>query len=274
MIWVTPRRRTGLLALLLLGVLVLLTGQVRAPDRRAVGRLGHGVLAVLTPLQVALDEAAETGERWWRALAEIRELRAENARLRAEVEQLRRRLADLEEARSEVARLRRLLALRAELPTATLAARVVARDPDTWFATVLVNRGGRDGIRRHDVVVTAEGLVGRVLEVYPTASRVLLITDPRSAVGVLVQRTRDAAVVEGQAGPSLRLRYLPRDTAARPGDVLVTSGLGGVFPRGLRVGTIRSVFKGGLFLEAEVIPAADPSRIEEVLVLVGSGQAP
>ncbi|MCS7172202.1 MAG: rod shape-determining protein MreC [Armatimonadetes bacterium] len=253
---------------------MLLTGQLRAPDRRAVGWLGHAILAVLTPLQGALDEAAETGERWWRALAEIRALRVENARLRAEVEHLRRRLADLEEARSEVVRLRRLLDLRAELPTATLAARVVARDPDTWFATVLINRGGRHGVRRHDVVVTAEGLVGRVLEVYPTASRVLLVSDPRSAVGVLVQRTRDPAIVEGQAGPLLRLRYLPRDATARPGDVLVTSGLGGVFPRGLRVGIIRSVLKGGLFLEAEVVPAADLSRLEEVLLLVGTGQEP
>ncbi|MDR7563030.1 MAG: rod shape-determining protein MreC, partial [Armatimonadota bacterium] len=162
MISVTPRRRVGLLVLLLTGVLVLLTGQLRAPDRRAVGWLGHAILAALAPLQVALDEAVETGERWVRALTEIRELRAENARLRMEVEQLRRRLADLEEARSEVARLRQLLALRAELPAATLAARVVARDPDTWFATVLINRGGRHGVRRHDVVVTAEGLVGRV----------------------------------------------------------------------------------------------------------------
>ncbi len=260
--------------MLLVGVLALLTGQLRWPDRRAVGWLGQLVLSVLVPVQVALDEVLETGERWWAALLEIGQLRSENARLRAEVERLRRQLTDLEEARTEVERLRRLLDLRSQLPQGAVAARVVVRDPGRWFSTVLVNRGARDGVRPLDAVVNSDGLVGRVLEVYPTAARVLLVSDPRSAVGVLVQRTRDAAIVEGQAGPLLRLRYLSSRAAVRPGDVVVTSGLGGVFPRGVRVGTVRSLVRGGLFLEGEVAPSADLNRIEEVLILTGSGDRP
>jgi len=273
MIATTPRRRAGLLAALVFAAILLLTGQLRTPDHRAIGWVGEGILSLLTPAQVALEGALEAAERWWVALSEIGQLRSENARLRAEVERLRRRVARLEEAQSEVVRLRRLLQVRPLPPEVPRAARVVARDPGSWFATVLLDRGARDGVRRHDAVVTADGLVGRVLEVYPTAARVLLLSDPRSAVGVLVQRTRDAAVVEGRAGPVLRLRYLPRDSGIRPGDLLVTSGLGGVFPRGIRVGTVRAILpKAGLFLEAEVTPAADLDRIEEVLILLGSGR--
>jgi rod shape-determining protein MreC len=273
MIATTPRRRAGLLAAVVLAAVVLLTGQLRTPDHRAIGWAGEAILSVLTPVQVALDGALESAERWWVALSEIGQLRSENARLRAEVERLHRRVARLEEAQREVVRLRRLLQVRPLPPEVPRAARVVARDAGSWFATLLVDRGARDGVRRHDAVVTADGLVGRVLEVYPTAARVLLLSDPRSAVGVLVQRTRDAAVVEGRAGPVLRLRYLSRDSEVRPGDLLVTSGLGGVFPRGIRVGTVRAILpKTGLFLEAEVTPAADLDRIEEVLVLLGSGR--
>jgi rod shape-determining protein MreC len=109
--------------------------------------------------------------------------------------------------------------------------------------------------------------------VYPTTARVLLATDPRSAVGVLVQSTRDAGVVEGNATERLRLRYLSRSSPLREGDVLVTSGLGGLFPRGIPVGVVRKVIRqaGALFQEAEVEPATDLSRLEEVLVMVRAG---
>ncbi|MER3461324.1 MAG: rod shape-determining protein MreC, partial [candidate division GAL15 bacterium] len=96
-------------------------------------------------------------------------------------------------------RLRRLVGFRPPPSYATVAARVVTRDPSRWYTTLTVDRGSRDGLSRDDPVVTADGLVGRVFEVYPTAARVLLVTDPRSAVGVLVQSTREAGVVEGTA---------------------------------------------------------------------------
>ncbi len=276
MILARPRRRVGLFAALLLASLVLFSWQLRAPDRRAVGPAGRAVLSVVLPAQVLLSRAADAVSRSWRALNEIGQLRAENARLRAEVERLQRELAQLEEVSAEVQRLRRLVGFRPPASLGTVAARVVSRDPSRWYTTLTVDRGSRDGVARNDPVVTAEGLVGRVLEVYPHTSRVLLVTDPRSSVGVLVQTTRDPGVVEGTSTGQLRLRYLSRSSPLRDGDVLVTSGLGGIFPRGLRVGVVRKVVRtaGALFQEADVQPAADLSRLEEVLVVVRASQPP
>jgi rod shape-determining protein MreC len=270
MILAGSRRRVGLLAGLLALAAVLLTGQLRSPERRAVGPAGRLVLSVLLPAQASLSRAADALGRSWRALHEIGQLRTENARLRAEVERLRRELAQLQEASAEAERLRRLLGFRPPPPYATVAARVVTRDPSRWYTTLTVDRGLVDGLSRHDPVVTADGLVGRVFEVYRTTALVLLVTDPRSSVGVLVQSTRDAGVAEGTGADRLRLRYLSRSSRLSEGDVLVTSGLGGVFPRGLRVGVVRKVLRttGALFQEAEVEPATDLSRLEEVLVMV------
>jgi rod shape-determining protein MreC len=273
MILAGSRRRAGLLAVLLLAAGALISLQLRSPEQRAVGPVGRAVLQVVLPAQVALARAADAVGRSWRALNEIGQLREENARLRAELERLRRELARLQEVSAEAQRLRRLLGFRPPPAYATVAARVVTRDPSRWYTTFTVDRGSQDGLARDDPVVTADGLVGRVLEVYPTAARVLLVTDPRSAVGVLVQSTRDAGVVEGNATERLRLRYLSRSSPLREGDVLVTSGLGGLFPRGIPVGVVRKVIRqaGALFQEAEVEPATDLSRLEEVLVMVRAG---
>lgn len=273
MILAGSRRRAGLLAVLLLAAGALISLQLRSPEQRAVGPVGRAVLQVVLPAQVALARAADAVGRSWRALNEIGQLREENARLRAELERVRRELARLQEVSAEAQRLRRLLGFRPPPAYATVAARVVTRDPSRWYTTFTVDRGSQDGLARDDPVVTADGLVGRVLEVYPTTARVLLATDPRSAVGVLVQSTRDAGVVEGNATERLRLRYLSRSSPLREGDVLVTSGLGGLFPRGIPVGVVRKVIRqaGALFQEAEVEPATDLSRLEEVLVMVRAG---
>jgi len=118
--------------------------------------------------------------------------------------------------------------------------------------------------------VTADGVVGRVIEVTSGAARVLLIADSRSAVGVLVQRSRDLAVVEGRSGRTLHMKYLSRTTQVQSGDLVITSGQGGIFPGGLVVGRITRVVKeeGELMQEAEVEPAAALDRLEEVLILL------
>lgn len=248
----------------------LLTVQLRSPERRSVGVVGRLVLSVLLPAQVSLGRAADTVAGLWRALNEIGQLRAENARLRTELERLRRELAQLQESSAELQRLHRLLGFQPPPTYTTVAARVVSRDPSRWYTTLTVDRGARDGVSRNDPVVTAEGLVGRVFEVYATAGRVLLITDPRSSVGVVVQSSRDAGVVQGTSTGRLRLRYLSRTSPLVEGDVLVTSGLGGIFPKGLRVGVVRKVVRtaGALFQEAEVEPSTDLARLEEVLITV------
>ena len=263
------RRRFVVFVVLCILSLGVLTDQVRAPDRRRAGWLGFAVEGVLSPLTAGLSRIGDTVGAARSTLTEIGTLHGENARLRIEVARLRAENAQLREASQEALRLRALLAFKQQ-PYHTISARVIGRDPSHWFSTVLIDRGAADGIRRNDPVVTSEGLVGRVIETSGSWARVLLILDPRSAAGVLVGQSRDAGVAEGQGQPALRVRYLSRDADIRPGDQVVTAGLGEIYPRGLPVGVVESVSRtdADLFQEALVRPDADLRHLEEMLILV------
>lgn len=264
------RRRIAVLLVLLVVTLALLTSQTRRADGRDAGALGTAVLTLLLPVQSQMARAADAAGGLWAQLSEIGRLREENASLRSRLGAMEQEVAALREDAARARQLERLLALREQGRHRGLAARVTARDPGRWFSTVIIDRGSRDGVRRNAAVVTPEGVVGRVIEVTPLAARVLLIADSRSAVGVVVQPTRDAAVVEGRGSGQLHLRYLSRGARVRPGQMVVTSGLGGVFPRGLVVGRIIRIGReeGELLQEAEVEPAAALDRLEDVLILL------
>lgn len=265
-----------MVAVLAAAALALLTLQVRLPERRALGPVGSLMLAWLGPAQGLLSRMGDAGTRVWRLYTEIGRLRVENTRLREEVERLSEEAARLREQSQATQRLERLLEFRRQLPGRAIGARVIGRDAARWFAVILVDRGARDGVRRNDVVVAAEGLVGRVLAVTPTTAQVLLITDARSAVGVVLQQSREAGVLEGQGGSLLRLKYLSRARPVAVGETVVTSGLAGVFPRGLPVGTVTALVReqGAPYQEATVRPAAGLDQIEEVLILIGSRAEP
>jgi rod shape-determining protein MreC len=267
------RRRFVVFVVLCILSLGVLTDQVRAPDRRRAGWLAFAAEGVLTPLTAGLSRIGDKVGAGRAMLTEIGTLHGENARLRIEVARLRAENAQLQEASKEALRLRSLLAFKQQ-PYHTISGRVIGRDPSHWFSTVLIDRGAADGIRRNDPVVTSEGLVGRVIETAGSWARVLLLLDPRSAAAVLVGQSRDAGVAEGQGQPMLRVKYLSRDSDIRPGDQVVTAGLGEIYPRGLPVGTVVSVSRteADLFQEALVRPDADLRHLEEMLVLVSAGQ--
>lgn len=194
-------------------------------------------------------------------------------RLRREVADLRRELLSVGEVYQENQRLKTLLNFKEATDLPVLPARVAGRSASTWFRTLVLDKGSDDGVRENCPVVTAEGVVGRVYQVAPTASRVLLLTDTSSAVDALVQTTRSEVIVEGRLGARCRMLYLARADAAKPGDRVVTSGLGDVFPKGLLVGEIASVesAKGGVFRAAELRPSVDFASLEEVFVVLRQG---
>ena len=266
------RRRYLVFVVACLVALGLLTNQMRSSEKRRIGWVGMAIEGAIAPIATGLSRISDVVDREWAFVTEIGRLRTENARLTTEVARLREENAQLHEAAQETGRLRSLLAFRAQ-PYHTLAARVIGRDPSHWFNTMLVDRGGADGVRRNDPVVTSEGLVGRVIETSGSWARVLLILDPRSAVGVLVGRSRDAGVAEGQGQPILHVKYLSRDAEIQPGDQVVTAGLGEIFPRGLPLGAVVGVSRteGDLFQEALVRPGADLNHLEEMLILVNGG---
>jgi rod shape-determining protein MreC len=261
-------RRLALLGGAVLVCLLLLTLQSRGHGTRAAD-----VLAVITtPVQTLLSKAHRTTFGLWSTYLDWKNTRAENHRLRDEVQRLRVEGLRVREMTEENRRLRALLELRQRLPLATLPGEVIAREWGGWVRSLTVNRGRGDHVARLTGVISPEGLVGRVVEVRPGASIVQVLTDPASTVGAHVVRTRTQGIVEGDPRGNIRLKFMARDAAGiQVGDVIVTSGVGGLIPRGIPVGTVRAIDDrgGALFHYAALEPAVDFSRIDEVLLLTG-----
>jgi len=262
-------RRYGLLVSVVLVSLLLLTVQTRGGG---AGGAGDVVAFFLTPVQSVLVKIHRGAVALWTSYADWKGVRGENTALRTEAERLRVQALQTVETEQENARLRRLLTLRERLPLSTLAGEVIGREAGGWVRALTINRGRRNGIDRQTAVIVPEGLVGRVVQVRSIASVVQLLNDPTSTVGAVVQRTRTPGLIEGDAGGTVRFKFMARDGAqVTPGDLVVTSGLGNLFPKGLPVGRVVSVEDKGsaLFHFAVVTPAVDFARVEEVLLLTG-----
>jgi rod shape-determining protein MreC len=261
-------RRLLVLVSVLLVCLVLLTLQTRGYGASA----GDAVALVTTPIQTAIAAVPRAAVGVWSIYVDWKGVRAENRRLREENRRLRVEALWVTEASEENRRLRRLLELRNRLPLATLTGEVIAREWGGWVRSLTVNRGRADEIKRLTAVISPDGLVGRIVEVRPGASIVQVLTDPSSTVGAHSVRTRTPGIVEGEPRGTIRFKYMARDGAGLAvDDVIVTSGLGGVFPRGVPIGRVRSIDDRGsaLFHYALLSPIVDFARVDEVLLVSG-----
>jgi rod shape-determining protein MreC len=175
----------------------------------------------------------------------------------------------LRERAVETERLRAALRLSEEFPYATIAARVVGRDPTNWYRSIVINKGHREGLAVDMGVMTPAGAAGRIVKVYDHFAVVLLLIDRNNAVTGLVQGTRDEGIVEGTEKGVARIKYLPLLSTVKVGDEVITSGLAGGFPRGLPIGRITKIERreAELFLSADIEPYSDFTRLEEVLVV-------
>ncbi|GAB6179993.1 rod shape-determining protein MreC [Desulfotomaculum defluvii] len=200
-------------------------------------------------------------------------LSEENKDLKNKVGELQGQLYLQEELKQENIRLKGLLEYQDQYKSnfKFKVAAVIGRDPGNWFGVVTLNQGSQDGIAKNMPVVTPLGLVGRVIAVSSNTSQLMLITDPRSGVGAMVQDSRIPGVLEGTTSGSgdTRLIHVPKDTKLTKGQAIVTSGIGGTFPKGLPVGRIVDISNEptGLFRAATVVPFADLHRLEEVLII-------
>lgn len=237
------------------------------------------LLTVAAPVQGVFQRLTRSVESLLATVKNYQMILAENGYLReqlAAAAMLESRIAEL---RRENHRLRRMLDFQTTSEYELIAAEVVARDPSNWFHTMTINRGAVHGVQQNMAVVTSEGLVGNVLAVSPISSQVLLLTDARRAVSALVQRSREpgqVGVVENDpANPGyLRMVNLPREANIQPGDTIISSGLGGFFPKGLVIGYVLASAEDefGLTQYALVQPAANFNRLEEVFVVIpGAG---
>jgi rod shape-determining protein MreC len=201
----------------------------------------------------------------------IASLRQENAQLRAENANLQTEIITLQQQVSEIELLSALLDFaRARPENAYQAAAVIGQDPSPFLHYVIINRGSDDGIRRGMPVVSQQGLVGRVAQVTATAARVELITDPASRVSVRMQPSEVDGLLSGSITSELGIDLIPQDASLQAGDLVFTSGIGGIYPGNILIGQISSVREEAtaLFQTASVQPAVDFTRLEIVLVIV------
>lgn len=197
-------------------------------------------------------------------------LREENEKLRKLVVELERRNVEMAEMAIANERLRRFLDFKENIPKPTLPAELIGEDASSWFRTITINKGSIDGVHRGMVVVAAAGLVGHVINTSRDVSRVLLITDYNSSVDAICQDNRARGIVQGKGGDLCDLNYVSRRENLAPGNRVITSGLGGRFPKGLIVGTVTRVEKKsyGVFQKVEVTPAVDFRKLEGVFVIL------
>ncbi len=265
-------RRNGVVltsGLLLLLSLLLLS--ISARGHAPADPLTRGILEILQPFQSATAAGLDAAAGAWRTYVGLIGVREENERLQRRVLELEQEAVRLAEVEQTDKRLEALLDFRTALGGEVRAARIIGRDPLPWSGTVTINKGESDGIGRNKAVLSPFGVVGQTMTTSTHAARVLLITDHNSGVDAVVQRSRARGIVEGGLDQGCLMKYLKRGEDVEVGDRIVTSGLDGIFPKGIMIGTVARVTRGtrGLLQVAEVAPSVPLDRIEEVLVVSG-----
>ena len=254
--------------------------RMSAKNPGELSTLDRGILHLVSPAQSAMSYVARGIAGVAGRFVELAHARAENHDLAKENARLRAELADLRRLADESGRYQRLLGLRDQTPAETIAARIISIDASPYFRVARVELDRGDGTVKHGMpVLTPDGVVGRIGRVSGQTSDIMLLVDPRSAIDVVVPRTGGRGILRGKSGENgyrCSIEYLTRGNAAQVGDKVVTSGLGGAFPRDLSVGHITAVLPGavGLFQEVEVTPDVDFARLSEVLVVAAPPPAP
>ncbi|AGL02649.1 rod shape-determining protein MreC [Desulfoscipio gibsoniae] len=265
--------------LLLLGVLVvvIMVGlHFSADDTDELTPFESTTRDVLSPVQRLVTVVGGKISDVVTFPARLYKVSEHNRQLEQQVVELQGKLSSYNEIRSENIRLKEQLEFKTSLADQmnTEAAEVIGRAADNWFGSAIINKGSASGIRRDMAVITPAGLVGRVTNVSDHTAEVLLITDPRSGVGCLVQENRAPGIVEGVSGGRgvVNMMHIPSDLAPKKGNRIVTSGFGSVFPKGIPVGTVRETRReeSGLFKMAVLETFVDFNRLEEVLVVTST----
>jgi rod shape-determining protein MreC len=268
MIEISSRHRPlALLASVVLAQVLLLAFQIKR--EHDVRLIRYWTVQVITPAERLGSWTLSKIAGVWEGYFALHNARTENATLHSEVDRLRLRNRELESQAAEVQRLSVLLNLREAHPEAPMiAAEVIGASADPTSHTLFINRGERDHLRRNLGVITPDGVVGKIVEIFPTSAQVLLINDKDSGVGALFAGSRTHGVVKGNGDPEPRMEYVVNDEKVKAGDVVLTSGEDRIFPKDVPIGTVVSADPGNPFQSIRVQPAARLDRLEEVLVLL------
>jgi len=261
--------------LMIIGIIVLIAVNITvlsiSTKRRNSSYDPGGItLFFFSPFQEAINKAIGFVEEVWRHYFYLVTVAKQNDELRRALNITAERNRQLAEIEISNQRLRKLLNFKQNIANRVIPAEVIGMDPSTWFKTIVIDKGSADGIEKGFPVVIPEGIVGQVIEVSRRHSKVLLIIDPNSAVDALVQRTRSRGLIKGGIGGKCLFKYVLRKHEIRVGDTVISSGLDGVYPKGLLIGNISGVIRrnAGIFQEVTVIPNVDFEKLEQVLVML------
>lgn len=236
----------------------------------AVARVGTAlVLRGITPALQLFDVVRNGWAAGWTGYVNLIDTAQENNALKQKLDELESRVALLHEAERENSRLRELLNFSIENNLQGITAAVIGGDPSGWIKGIFINKGARHGVTPGMAVIHSQGVVGQVISVASASSKVLLVSDHASGVDVLVQTSRARGVVEGAGERVCELKFVTKDVQVRVGEQVITSGMDGVYPKGIPVGHVAQVGNSGagLFQPIEVKPSVDLSRLEEVLLV-------
>ncbi len=261
-----PRRKSPVILLIAFVLLLLLWMTVQVRSGKEIVTFPSPV----APLQKVFAAFGDGIGDLWKRYTGLRDTERRNKELEDRLEDARTELLFLQELEEENARLRKLLSMQARDDVINYGvSRIVSRDPTGWSHVVVIDRGRKNGLRPGQSAVSPDGLVGRIVSVTDTTSRVLLISDPRSAVAVRLSGSRADGILEGMGTRLLRLVYVSRERRVHEGEAMVTTGLDGIYPPGIPVAVVDSVRPAaeGLFQRIRARPLADISRLEEVAIV-------
>lgn len=257
-----------------IGILVaLLVFSLNVPRNREANLLERSVFSILAPILQPVSKLSGLVEDVWDGYIQLVDTHRENIRLREDIRELNRRVQDGNEALLANQRLEKLLDMKKSVKAPAVAATIIGEDTTSWFRTLVINRGSSSGIKEGMAVIAADGVVGQTVKVSASTARVLLLTDHASGIAATIQRSRARGVVKGKSEMLCSLDFTTREEDVKVGDMVITSGIGGVFLKGLPIGEVTMVKRGeyGIFQTVSIRPAVNIPHLEEVLVVQRGG---
>ena len=259
---------------LIIGVIVLIAVNIIVLSINSRRYTSFGLervaISLISPFQELVTRTIRFTKDIWQQYFALVTVARENQILRSELNQASEKSNLWHETELANARLRNLLDFQKNITEQVVAAEVIGKDPSPWFKTVIIDKGKADGVTKGLPVVMPQGIAGQVIETANHYSKVMLIIDRNSAVDALVQRTRARGVIKGESTDQCRLDYVLRKKDVRVGDIVVSSGSDGVYPKGLRIGRVSEVIEhdADIFHEVFISPFVDFEKLEEVLVVL------
>ncbi len=258
-------------------ILSILSFQIASSNVRGIGSsiiIGGVATIVTAPVMSTFNYTVDGIRGIWNSYMYLVNLKQENETLKDIVIKLKQENNRLQEGLLTDNRLREFFSFTENMPISFKASTVIGINNLDWFSTVTVDKGSEDNIEKDMAVLTANGIVGRVIETYSKTSKVLLTIDPRSNIDVIIQRTRIKGIAEGKGDNRLILKYVQQFEDIQIGDIVVSAGIGGIFPKGVMVGEVVKVEKSddSFFKSIEIKTSVDFKKLEEVLIAANQSE--